>query len=372
LIVAGEALSGIPAYPRSVVTTTANAARIVGGADDDTGFVSKLSADGRRVAFATGIGCRSCAMQSVTRAGDTLWIAEADGSKNLTVAAAQPVTVQRVETSVLRAVPDNWLEVVPFNAPTLSWDTRDPAVQSAEIRRGSTDGPVVARGTTGAITLNLETATYYFVDTTSGGQVLGVETFTHYTALRGNGLTLNPNPVLSCREAPLTGTQTRITGYLSSSDLTQVRVGAPDGPVLTIAIGPISETTGDWVRNGLPFFLGKVADKQVYGSVRAYLLPNRSCTSDAPPEPMIRATRDCVQKDRFTLAWYAGTAPVEIREGSAEGPKAGRFTSDVGLFDVTAATPKAYWLMSWQGGGWKPIARTLAVPGVPCEQGVVP
>jgi hypothetical protein len=370
LIVAGE---------RSIVATTANAWRIVGGADDDTGFVLKLSADGSQVVYATGIGCRSCAMQSVTQAGNTLWIAEADGSGKLTFAAAQPVTLERPENSVLRAVPDNWAETVAFDGVTLSWDTREPAVRSAEIRLGAADGPLVARGTTGAIALNPETATYYFLDTTSGRRVLGVETFTRYTPLsgipvdRGYGLTLNPNPVLSCREAPLTGTQTRISGYLNSSDLMQVRVGAPDGPVVTAGWGPtLDTTTRDWVRNGLTFFLVRAADNQVYGSVRAYLLPNRSCTSDAPLEPMILATRDCVQKDRFTLAWYAGTAPVEIRDGDAAGPKAGLFTSNVGLFDVTATTVKTYWLMSWQDGGWKPIASTVADPGAACGQGVVP
>jgi hypothetical protein len=317
-------------------------------------------------------------MQSITRAGNTLWIAEANGSKNLTVAAAQPVTVAREEMSVLRAVPDNWPDVVPFNYAMLSWDTRDPAVRSAEIRLGAPDGPVVAHGTTGAIALNPDTATYYFVDTTNGPRVLGVEKFTRYTPLsgipadRGYTLTLNPNPVLSCREAPLTGTQTRINGYLyvGNSGFTEVRVGAPDGPLVTMGHGAVFETTGDWVRNGLAFFLA--ADNRAYGSVRAYVLPDRACMSDAPPEPMIRATRDCVQKDRFTLAWYSGTAPIEIRESGAAGPKVARFTSDVGLLDVSATTAKTYWVMAWQDGGWQPIASTLADPLATCEQGFVP
>lgn len=379
LIMAGQALSGIE--PRSAITTTADAWRPVGGADDDSTFLLKLTADGSRVVYSTGLGCRSCAVQSLTRSADTFWIAASDGSDKLTIGAAQPVTVAREETSLLRAMPDNWSEVVSFPSPILSWDTRDPAVLSAEIRRGAPAGPVVARGTTGAIPLDGQTETYYFVDTTTGlpgrERVLGVEAFTRYRALGGipvdfgYGLALLPNPVLSCREAPLTGTQTRMKGYFGTSDMIGVRVGAPNGPLTTMGQGSVNELTGDWVRNGMSFFLTNEADGRVYGSVRAYLLPNRSCTLDLAPQPMIRAARDCVQADRFTLAWYAGSAPVEIRQGSATGPKVARFATDVGLFDVTSATAETYWLLSWQDGGWKPIASTIADPRTPCEQGSV-
>ena len=368
LIVAGEAFA---------VTTTVNAWRLVGNVAQDSNFVLKLAADGTRVLYATGLGCRSCAMQSFTRAGDALWIAVSNKSEKLTLGATQPLTVQRPEMSMLRALPDNWTEGVLFGGASLSWDTRDPAALSAEIRLGAPNGPVVARGTTGAIALTSDPATYYFVDTTgvavSGQREMGVEKFTRYKPLGGyaDELSLDPNPVLSCREAPLSGTQMRVRGLHSGTELMELHVGAPDGPVLTSGWGVVYESTGDWVRNGMPFFLTRNVDSQVFGSVRAYLLPNRSCTSDALPEPLIRATRDCVQKDRFTLAWYAGTAPVEIREGSASGPKVGRFKSDVGMLDVTAATAKSYWLMSWENGDWKPIASTVADPAAPCEQGVV-
>ena len=368
LIVAGEA---------GLVPTTSDAWRLVGGAFHDSGFVLKLSADGKRVIYSTGIGCRSCTMQNVARDGDALWVAVSDKSENLTVGMPQPLTVQHAEPSVLRAVPDNWSEVTNFLGAILSWDTREAAVLSAEIRRDAPDGPLVARGTTGSIALAAKTATYYFVDTTGGGRrVLGVETFTRYMPLggtpvdRGFGLSLSPNPVLSCRESPLTGTQTLIGAFLGYSDFAEVRVGTPAGPVVTSGFGPVWDSTGDWVRNGLSFFLAD-AYSRLYGSVRAYLLPNRSCMSEAPPEPMIRATRDCVQKDRFTLAWYSGTAPVEIREGSAMGPKVGRFKSDVGLLDVTAAAAKSFWLVSWQDGGWKPVASVVADPGASCGQGGV-
>ncbi len=372
MILAGEA---------SLITTTANAAQLVGGAAHDSNFVLKLTADGSRVIYATGIGCGSCEIQSLTRAGDTLWIASSDKSRKLTVGEARPATVSPRELSVVRAMPDNWSQVVAFEGATLSWDTRDPAVLSAEIRLGIPSGPVVARGTTGAIRLTSDTATYYFVDTTGGAtgepHVLGVDTFTQYRALGGilayygYFLSLDSNPVLSCREAPLSGTQVNLKGHSGGSGLTAIRVNASDGPVLTSGWGLVHETTGDWVQNGMPFFLTTIADGQTLGSVRAYLLPNRPCAPDAPPEPMIRSTRDCVQTSRFTLAWYAGTAPVEIREGSPAGPKVGRFRSASGLLDVTAENAKTYWLMSWQDGDWKPIASAVADPQARCEQGLV-
>ena len=366
LIVAGEG---------TLVPTTANAWRPVAGAVYDSTFLLKLSADGARLLYATGLGCRSCTVQNLTFKGDEFWIAVADGSHKLAIADPQPVTAQTQQTTVLRAIPDNWPEVILFNGATLSWDTLDPAVLSAEIRLGAVNGPSIASGRTGVLALDGTTATYYFVDTTTTPRVLAVETFTRYTALGGipvylgYSLGLSPNPILSCRESPNTGTQTKVAGFLSNSTLTEVRIYVPAGPLFTMGFGPVFDTTGDWVSNGLSFFLVRAADNQVFGSARAYLLPNRSCTSAEPPEPMIHASRDCTQKNRFTLAWYTGVAPVEIREGTPDGAKVGRLNTDVGFLDVTAATAQTYWLLSWQNGAWMPVASTIADPTAPCEQG---
>lgn len=373
LIIGGEAWSR-PGL--SVVTTSADAWRPVNGEANDSGFILKLKDDGTRVVYSTGIGCRACSVQNAAAAGDMLWIAVADGTDNVRIGPAQPTTVPRHDASVIQAIPDNWPDTRQYNpGAVLSWHTRDVTVRSAEIRRDTPNGPVVARGTSGAIVLDNATATYYFVSTTGGpfsGRVLGSETFTRHTPLSGTsaaagyGLTLDPNPVLACRATPATGTQTRVVGW-AGGDWTYVRVGAPNGPLMVAGKGSVNSPTGDWVQNGMPFFLA-TPEWGVLGSVRAYLLPNRSCSTGAL-DAMIRATRDCADKNRFTLAWYTGKAPAEIREEGATGPKVARFSSISGLFDVTASTPRTYVLMAWENGEWTQVATTTADPRSPCEQG---
>ncbi len=171
--------------------------------------------------------------------------------------------------------------------------------------------------------------------------------------------------VLLC-DQPLTGARTRVRG--SSSGWTEVRVGSPDGPIMTAGESWVDQMTGDWVRNGMSFYLHTAYDGPLR-SARAYVLPNRSCASGASPEPMIRATRDCTLQNRFTLAWWTGTAPVEIRRGSADGPKIARHAAVSGLYDVTADTPTPYVLMAWTDGDWKQVASVIADPRATCEQG---
>jgi len=368
-VVIGDARDG----GASAIATTADAWRPLYGAPKDFAFVMKLKGDGTRVIYSTGLGCLSCTLQGVTRAGDVSWVAAQDGRSGAEVRGPQPVTVSRPETSVLRAMPDYFSHSAPPAAPpVLYWDTRDSQVQFPEVRRDTSIGTIVGRGPTGAIFWDGVTESYYFTD--GPGQVLATEHFTRYVPVSDVSvawtaqLQLSPNPVLSCRERPLTGTAIRVTAY-GDTNGTDVRVGSPTGPIFTAGESPITDVTGDWVRNGMSFYLN-TARWGVVGSARAYVLPNRSCTSNAPPQPMILATRDCVQKDRFTLAWWASTSPVEVREGGATGVKVARAATNTGLFEVTATVPTAYALMAWRGSDWELVATTAVDPKGACGQGV--
>lgn len=350
-----------------LMASSVDAWRPIGGAPGDFGFISALSAGGDRLVYSTGIECPSCTIRGTALAAGVLWIAATSPQPGLRIAPEHPVTVSRAANSVIQVMPDHqrWSRE-STSTPILSWHTRDPAVRSASIRRGDPQGPVVARGTSGAIHLfGGDPSDYFFV--AEDGKVLGYDTYTQHIPAAGFAyLWLDPNPVLSCRDQPLTGARTRVRG--SSSGWTEVRVGSPDGPILTAGESWVDQWTGDWVRNGMSFHLNST-HAGLLGSARAYVLPNRSCASGAPPEPMIRATRDCVRPNHFTLAWWTGTAPVEIRRGSADGPKIARYVDVSGLFDVTADTPTPYVLMAWTDGDWKQVASVIADPRAPCEQG---
>jgi hypothetical protein len=90
-----------------------------------------------------------------------------------------------------------------------------------------------------------------------------------------------PNPVLACSEDVLSGTEMRVegsaAGILTSPSLVEIRVSSPKGPVMSSENLLVSERTGDWVRNGMDFFL--MHSGVALASDRAYVLPARVCSA---------------------------------------------------------------------------------------------
>jgi hypothetical protein len=183
------------------------------------------------------------------------------------------------------------------------------------------------------------------------------------------------NPVVSCANPPNTGTAVTVEATASTpgSGLLEVRVGQPAGTLFSAAAGnSLYEKTGDWVGNGLEFFVAfQNAPAATLGSLRAYTLPVRDCIHNTPPPPAIRATRDCVRQNTFTVAYYTGTPdPVAIRANGPNGPivalQDGLYD---GLLDLTITTPTTYYLTAFQQGTWQSLASTLADPAQTCGQG---
>jgi hypothetical protein len=142
----------------------------------------------------------------------------------------------------------------------------------------------------------------------------------------------------------------------------EIRVGAPNGPLFSDGPGTARDLAGDWIRDGMDFFL-LGSSGRLLASDRISILPIRPCLRQEPVPPAIQATPKtvfpCSSVSLSTLAWYTGFQPVEIREGSPDGRVLGRFDQTQGLLDVRPATSQQYFLMVYWAGGWQPLISTM-------------
>jgi glycosyltransferase involved in cell wall biosynthesis len=76
-------------------------------------------------------------------------------------------------------------------------------------------------------------------------------------AARGS-LSASPNPALESARHPGLGVTT-LTWRASGTSAVEVRVGTPDGPLLGMSSAQGTKTTGEWVRDGMLFYLQNVS-----------------------------------------------------------------------------------------------------------------
>ena len=330
-------------------------------------FVAKFDPSGRHILFATYFEGPSFFRATITP--EMIYIASSGGT---TLAASPPFPVIASpplagKCATMYAIP-SVVQQCGSDVPEqmLYWDACDPQLATAEIHTGAPHGPLLASSTSGTLQLTPSNTTYYLVDPSD--QVLATEQVTYQAAQRCSAvpapvsdLTAVPNPVLSCAENPLTGTQTSLQGYPGYPS--EIHVNAPDGPELVYSPnGGVSAVTGDWVRDGTDFFLTSHSSQQVLAMQRVFLLPIRACLPGAPaPGPAIQskppAISACGSNATATLAWYsAGVHPVEIRTSSSTGPAVARFDADSGLLDVSPQANVTYYLVGYVDGTWKDLA----------------
>lgn len=73
-------------------------------------------------------------------------------------------------------------------------------------------------------------------------------------------LTVSPNPIRASSRSALV--VANLSWNSQGAALVEVRVGAPDGPLLGRTTGSGSATTGRWVRDGMNFFLQDVSERR--------------------------------------------------------------------------------------------------------------
>jgi hypothetical protein len=143
-----------------------------------------------------------------------------------------------------------------------------------------------------------------------------------------------PNPIQVCDEGEF-GETTIIFNARGLSEEVEVRAGSIDGDVLYTGEPEGSVETGNWVTDGMVFYLLDVASGEILDTVTV-LHTELNC-----PPPVITSTPNPVQVcdesgiGRTTLVWDAtGIAEeVEVRVGSADGEVVG--TGDAEGFVTT-------------------------------------
>ena len=305
----------------------------------------------------------------------------------------EPVSLPRPTGSfVLYAYPKT-VEVCTSLVPPqwILWDVREVAAETTiELHAGTANGPLLATGSTGVLTVLAGNNSYVLVRNPNGGpfaqpQTLATETTSltihplrcSYVAQPKGEVIVRSNPVLGCATPVNTGNVATISGSLDDrvvlGSLPFIRVGKPTGTVFTSNLA--GELTKDWVRNGMEFFLAMDSTPdEVIASQRAYVLPIRDCQDGTPPPPAISATRDCVKQTTFTLAFATGEPdPVAIRENAPDGPVIALQDEQYvgGVVDVTTTVPKRYYLTMLMNGVWQPLASVVAEPRQACGQGIL-
>ncbi len=131
-----------------------------------------------------------------------------------------------------------------------------------------------------------------------------------------SSLRVSPDPLLVC--APTGLPKVRVAWEVPSDLLVEIRIGAPEGTVFARSRGSGSRDTGNWVTDGMEFFLVDVEAGQVLQRFRVSL--RRSCESRiwADPNPVEICDGSAVGSS--VIFWEAPVERrVEVRLGSPTG-----------------------------------------------------
>ena len=148
-------------------------------------------------------------------------------------------------------------EVGGLGKTTLTWDVRDTTT-AVEIRSGAVDGPVITTGEAMGMHETgdtVEDGTTFFLINATTGELLDTVTVNHTeVGCPAPFLLISPTTIRVCDGSGL-GRTTLFWDTTDISEKPEIRVGAADGPLFA-DLGPTaSAATGEWVTDGLQFFL---------------------------------------------------------------------------------------------------------------------
>ena len=207
---------------------------------------------------------------------------------------------------------------------TLNYDASAYGSTNVEIHVGNPAGPLFAQGgPTGQFTTGkwVGEGTVFFLQDVSNGSALTeentIDTLTVHLA--GSSFTANPSNIVSATGAGQTTLNWAVVGF----DTFEVHVASPAGPLLAQG-GPVgSATTGNWVTNGMTFYLVDATKKTVVSQVTATV---NETTVNGSTQAVLEASPNPITimpgalAGQTTLLWNApGDSAVEIHIGSPSG-----------------------------------------------------
>ena len=151
---------------------------------------------------------------------------------------------------------------------TLAWTSS--GTTAVEIHVDSPDGPKFAGGDPGTFSMATghwvnDGMTFYLQDVSNGRPLASANTLATVTM---RAVVTTPSGSISANPNPFTPDvrglgQTTLTWTSAITNKVEVHVNAPDGNRLaTSGPGSFSVTTGQWVRNGMTFYLQDVSNGQ--------------------------------------------------------------------------------------------------------------
>jgi hypothetical protein len=243
----------------------------------------------------------------------------------LTSANTLAVVLVHVTTQSLISASPNPIPVPPgvqLGMTDIQWNA--PSAQLVEIHVGAPDGPLFAKGGSSGSAETGEwvgSGTWFYLQDVTGGspgntldQVL--VTLQQQAAV----FTANPNPI----PQPLIGATT-VSWNAPTATAVEIHIGSPSGTLFAAGGSVGSAVTGDWVTEGLIFFLQDVTDGKpltpdnTLASFIAHV--GQSTYFSASPNPVSNwVLVNGVPTGSTTLLWNVPFGFVQIYAGSPAGP----------------------------------------------------
>jgi hypothetical protein len=218
-----------------------------------------------------------------------------------------------------------------FGVTTLQWNA--PTAQTVEIHVGTPSGPAFAGGgSTGSATTGVwvtDGMVFCLQDTTGGKPLTGDNTLAVLVVHVNEQLLIsaspNPIPVPPGSTLGATTIQWNVPNsgewFPTSASSVEVHIGSPTGPIFAAGGNTGSATTGEWVTDGMVFYLQDVTSGKpltaanTIATVVAHLV-QQSASFTADPNPFVSFDSGVT-----TLSWAAPPATsVEIHVSSPDGP----------------------------------------------------
>ncbi len=282
------------------------------------------------ISINNGVGTMTGSSVAVSPTVSTTYTLTATNSAgSATATAAVTVTASTTPpngtgTATLTASP-NPIPVAPgslYGTTNIQWSAS--STQSVEVHVGSPTGTLFAGGgSTGSATTGAwvtDGLAFYLQDTSGGAPLTAANTLAVVV------VQLQEQPVISASPNPIPvplgsvlGTTT-IQWNTPSAQSVEVHVDSPSGPLFAAGGSTGSAVTGEWVADGMTFYLQDVSSGKpltsanTIGAVAVSVQPQLAVFTANPnpiPTPPVGAT---------TLNWNAPTATVvEIHVGSSTG-----------------------------------------------------
>lgn len=210
--------------------------------------------------FTQGEGTGSATTGNWVTNDAVFYLQDVSNGKSLTLANTVATVKVTFNQLSFTANPSN-IPANDYAITTLSWDT--PNNSSVQVRVGSPTGPLFAEGgyvgsaTTGYwATAGMK---FYLVDGNSGDTITTLTLGTAIDVVNSGAAVLyaSANPIYV--NSGTTHAQTTLYwDAISTYSSVEVRVGSPSGPLFTAGGNSGSAATGDWVTNGMTFYLQNV------------------------------------------------------------------------------------------------------------------